>query len=194
MKNNNTKTEFRIADKAIVVLYKDNDNKIVSYEVLPLPKNIQHITDRITKVTFSDGTYEKVTLAECKTPEELEAERREGAVAICLLKKLLEPSGMDGYGNNAYNKYIETAFREAEKRKKEAEELKRQKEETKERNIRRAKKKQRKADRRFLRRFERLKDLLLENENIQSTASLPEWWYANTYQDPDSVKGDDKKC
>lgn len=110
------------------------------------------------------------------------------------MKKLLEPSCGDGYGNNAYNKYIDIAFREAERRKKEAEELKRHKEETKERNIRRAEKKRRRADRRFLRRFERLKNLLLDNENAQSTASIPEWWYANTYQDPDSVKENDNKC
>lgn len=78
MKNNNTKTNFRIKEDHIVVYYGDDEGKIVGFNCYPLPTNIQHITDRITKVTFSDGTYEKVTLAECKTPEELEAERREG--------------------------------------------------------------------------------------------------------------------
>lgn len=193
MKHNDMKTSFRTVNKNfdgtvrsyIEINYYDEKGEDVSYSVVPYPIEVQFINDKITKVFFSDGTYEKATLV-----EDTEAERREGAVAICLLKKLLEPCGKNsGYGNNVYNKYIEVAFRETEKKKKMEESAKRELEDRKERNLRRAEKKKRKAERRLRRRFDKLYEMWVEkvsfnNDNSLSQAyqTIPCWDYTNVCQ------------
>lgn len=106
---------------------------------------------KVAKVTFADGHFEKAVL-KATTPEELEEERKEAAIAICLLKHTVaNRNATIGYGSNIYNKWMERIL----KQNKKAEEAKKaeaeKKEADKERKKRIAEKKARKKERRLYR-------------------------------------------
>ena len=106
---------------------------------------------KVAKVTFADGHFEKAVL-KATTPEELEEERKEAAIAICLLKHTVAHGNHTlGYGSNIYNKWMERILKQYKK----AEEAKKaeveKKEADKERKKRIAEKKARKKERRLSR-------------------------------------------
>lgn len=105
---NKAKSEFTRYGYNIKVVAFDKDGSETGKGYLPRPEDITFYNqNKVAKVQFADGTEETAVLRDGNS----EKERMEAAVAICLLKKILEPAGKTGYGTNLYNKYIEWAFR-----------------------------------------------------------------------------------
>lgn len=105
---NKAKTEFTRRAYTIKVEAYSEDGSDAGMGYLPRPEDITFYNqNKVAKVQFADGTEETAVLRDGNS----ERERMEAAVAICLLKRILEPSGKTGYGTNIYNKYIEWAFR-----------------------------------------------------------------------------------
>ena len=156
----NCKTIFEVNDGNIKITAMENGT-VKGHGFLPKPTNIVFYGegDKVAKVTFADGTYEKAVLRDNNS----ERERKEAAVAICLLKKFLEP-GREGqsFGTNAYNKYIELAFRAQEKVRKEKEAAELAQKKADELRIRVAAKKKAKKEREIKSLLGRLQRLLGE--------------------------------
>jgi len=129
-----------------------NDGK-QSYAVsVPKVESVQFYDGgRVTKVTFADGRFEKAIL-KATTPEELEEERKEAAIAICLLKHTVAHGKYAlGYGSNIYNKWMERILKQNKKAEEAKKAFEKKKEEYKERKKRIAEKKARKKERRLSR-------------------------------------------
>lgn len=129
-----------------------NDGEQLRVVNVPKVESVQfYNSGKVAKVTFADGHFEKAVL-KATTPEELEEERKEAAIAICLLKHTVANENYTiGYGSNIYNKWMERIL----KQNKKAEEAKKaeaeKKEADKERKKRIAEKKARKKERRLSR-------------------------------------------
>ena len=133
-----------------VALYNDGEQ---SYAVsVPKVESVQFYDGgRVTKVTFADGRFEKAIL-KATTPEELEEERKEAAIAICLLKHTVAHGKYAlGYGSNIYNKWMERILKQNKKAEEAKKAFEKKKEEYKERKKRIEEKKARKKERRLSR-------------------------------------------
>lgn len=88
-------------------IYKDGNWRNATF--VPTVDHIQFYNDgKVAKVFFGDGYFETASL-KATTPEEYEKERKEAAVAICLLKHLLAHDTKTdvGCGSNIYNKWMD---------------------------------------------------------------------------------------
>lgn len=129
-----------------------NDGEPLCAVNVPKVESVQFYNGgKVAKVTFADGHFEKAVL-KATTPEELEEERKEAAIAICLLKHTVANGNYTiGYGSNIYNKWMERILKQ-NKKAEEAKKAEADKERAlKERKKRIAEKKARKKERRLSR-------------------------------------------
>ena len=75
-------------------------------EVIPRITDVKTYDDKVVKVLFADGTYEKAVLSENDTFS------LEQGVSICLTKKLLSKIVGSDFSGSAYNKIVDYALRE----------------------------------------------------------------------------------
>lgn len=129
-----------------------NDGEPLCSVDVPKVESVQFYNGgKVAKVTFADGHFERAVL-KATTPEELEEERKEAAIAICLLKHQVAHGNYTlGYGSNIYNKWMERILKQ-NKKAEEAKKAEADKERAlKERKERIAEKKARKKERRLSR-------------------------------------------
>lgn len=105
------------------VVHVDNDG--YATPIMAAITDVKVVKDKVTIVSFADGTQEKAVCAEGDTFS------LENGITICLMKKMLADSCIEGTGTSIYNNLIRYAMKKVGAAKKKEEEAKKQEKEVK---------------------------------------------------------------
>ena len=121
--DNEPKLEPGVREDSTYVVHVDEDG--YATPIMSKITDVKVVKDRVTIVTFADGTQEKAVCAEGDTFS------IENGITICLMKKMLADSCIEGTGTSIYNNLIRYAMKKVGTAKKKEEEAKKQDKEVK---------------------------------------------------------------
>ena len=121
--DNEPKLEPGVREDSTYVVHVDEDG--FATPIMSKITDVKVVKDRVTIVTFADGTQEKAVCAEGDTFS------IENGITICLMKKMLADSCIEGTGTSIYNNLIRYAMKKVGTAKKKEEEAKKQEKEVK---------------------------------------------------------------
>lgn len=121
--DNKPSLEPGVREDGTYVVHVDEDG--YATPIMPTITDVKVVKDKVTIVTFADGTQEKAVCAEGDTFS------LENGITICLMKKMLADSCIEGTGTSIYNNLIRYATKKVGAAKKEEEEAKKLEKEVK---------------------------------------------------------------